>query len=431
MSMSEKDQNELQEGIKKGIDILNGVSTIGKASLEFLKDEKVQTGIKAGLGVIGGLGDIIKGLIKFTGSPDSPLVKEMQEMADKIELLGEKVSTNFDEMKALVTEVDFFANVLSPTFNLTRFMRDCFRHPGADANKNFLKFYERNPPLKLAFNLLTYLEQECLNPLKLAMDAEKSKSKETFDKWVHIFSKALGQFIIIEAFAAGLQGHKEDLLNIGFLFKVTIEIFDKVHKWKKEYTKEQNQAKNWEDVRKFVEELPKKHPNLTNSQVADKVEKKLNSYFWSFPMYLIVFDKSKKDIDYHYNVPAHHLIIESWEMKDWNGCNIIIYQSLLASMHSEDDYEEIKREVEDCKTGKLSFDGSVKDIIKNQLVEKRHLSSRYSFGALISDGTHPIIRAVNSDGHIWGPGWWVKADVKDVRDGKKNNTLHYFLIVSF
>ncbi|CAL2052186.1 unnamed protein product [Caenorhabditis brenneri] len=420
MSMSEKDQKELQEGTKKGIDILNGVSTVGKASLEFLKNEKVQTGIKNSL-----------------GSPDSPLVKQMQEMANKIELLGERVSTNFDEMKALITEINFFARVLSPTFNLTRFMRDCFRHPGADAKETFLKYYEKNPPLKLAFNFLTYLEQECTNPLKLAMNAEKPKSKETFDKWVDIFSKALGQFMIIEAFAAGLQGHKKDLLNIGFLFEVTIEIFDKVHKWKKEYTEGQDEMKNWEDVSKFVEELPKKHPNLTNTQVADKVEKKLNFYFWSLPMYLIVFDKSKEDIDYHVNVssndplvPATDLIIKSWEMKDWNGCNIIIYQSLLAISRSEDNYKEIKKEVQNCKTGKLSFDGSVKDIIKNQLVEKRHLS-RYSFGALISDGTHPKIRAVNSGGHIWGPGWWVKADVKDVQDGKKNNTLHYFLIVSF
>ncbi|CAL2052184.1 unnamed protein product [Caenorhabditis brenneri] len=359
----------------------------------------------------------------------------MQELADKIELLGEKVSTNFDKMKALITEVNFFVKVLSPTFNLTRFMRDCFRHPGADAKETFLKYYERNPPLNLAFNLLTYLEQECTNPLKLAMDAEKPKSKETFDKWVDIFSKALGQFIIIEAFAAGLQGRKGDLLDIGFLFEVTIEIFDKVHKWKKEYTKAEDEKKNWRDVSEFVEELPKKHPNLTNRQVADKVEKKLNSYFWRFPMYLIVFDKSKEDIDYHCHVsfgdmfiPAPHSIIKSWKMKDWNGCNIIIYQSSLAS---EVDYEGIKKQVQNCKTGKLSFDGSVKDIIKKQLVEKHHLSSRYSFGALIWDGTHPVIRAVNSDGHIWGPGWWVKTNVHDVRDGKKNNTLHYFLIVSF
>ncbi|EGT39490.1 hypothetical protein CAEBREN_07519 [Caenorhabditis brenneri] len=396
MSMSEKDQKELQEGTKKGIDILNGVSTLGKASLEFLKNEKVQTGIKNSLGVIAGLGDIIKGVIKFTGSPDSPLVKQMQEMADKIELLGEKVSTNFDEMKALITEINFFVRVLSPTFNLTRFMRDCFRHPGADAKETFLKYYERNSPLKLAF-------------------------------------------MIIEAFAAGLQGHKKDLLNIGFLIEVTIEIFDKVHKWKEEYTEGQtgeDEAKNWKDVRKFVEELPKEHPNLTNRQVADKVEKKLNSYFWSLPMYLIVFDKSKEDIDYHYDVfsddPfATHSIIKSWEMKDWNGCNIIIYRSLNAIRGSEHDYEKIKKEVKDCKTGKLSYDGSVKDIIKNQLVMEGHLSHYYSFGALISDGTHPVIRAVNSDEHRWGPGWWEKANVKDVRDGKKNNTLHFSLIVSF
>ncbi|EGT39487.1 hypothetical protein CAEBREN_01063 [Caenorhabditis brenneri] len=399
MPMSEEDQNKLKEGTKKGIDILNGVSTIGKESLEFLKNEKVQTRMKGSLGVIGGLGDIIKGVIKFTGGgSENPLVKQMQEMADKIELLGDKVSTNFDEMKALITEVNFFVKVLSPTYNLTRFMRDCFKHCGSDANKNFLKYYERNPPLKLAF-------------------------------------------MIIEAFAAGLQGHKEDLLNIGFLFKVTIKIFDKVHKWKQEYTEGQtgeDEAKNWKDVSKFVEELPKQHPNLTNRQVADKVEKKLNSYFWSFPMYLIVFDKSEEDVDYHYNVSSQYTfggvnpsIIKSWEMKDWNGCNIIIYRSLNATGGSEDDYEKIKKEVKDCKTGKLSYDGSVKDIIENQLVEKRYLSPYYSFGALISDGTHPIIRAVNSDGHRWGPGWWEKANVKDVRDGKKNNTLHFFLIVSF
>ncbi|EGT44567.1 hypothetical protein CAEBREN_06483 [Caenorhabditis brenneri] len=149
--MTPEEAERALENFNKGVDVTKALFEIGSASLEFLKNKETRELWQDRLKFLSGVGDIIQGLLMFIPKAEDPLVARMQELADNVEKLGDKVSQHFGEMKALIAEVNFFVKILSPTFVLARYMRDCLKNPGPNSKENFTKAYKRHPPMKLVY----------------------------------------------------------------------------------------------------------------------------------------------------------------------------------------------------------------------------------------------------------------------------------------
>lgn len=398
--------------------------------MDFLTDESKKVAWKNRLGVAGGVGQLIKQLVS-SPTPENPLINQMQQLAERVEALGKKVSTNFDEMEALITEINFFVKILSPNFVLMRFLRDCIHYPCQDSIDNFLKAYHENPPLKLTFNLITYLEQESINPLKHEAKSMKIKHSATFRKWERIFTRVLGQSMLIEALAKGLMGDK-DTVNIDLIIDASIEIFSLVRKWKKEFKVKGDIYAYWEEMKEFLPKFMETNSTMSNAKKADKIKEKLDTYLTNDAFYVCVFDKAEKKVDYVYHCfHEEDYMITSWEKGD---CCAFIYRTTHLTTAEELEWEEteelankyhrMKDQVENCRSGKLSINGTID--IRKQLI-KTHMFNLDDFIALISLDKHPEIRSANSPKHKWGPGWWAKVEVTK----NKNSILKYYLIAAF
>ncbi|CAL2052193.1 unnamed protein product [Caenorhabditis brenneri] len=344
-------------------------------------------------------------------------------------------------MKALITEINFFVRILSPAFKLMRYKRDCFHFPGKDANENFLRAYKKTPPLKLAYYLQSYLEQESTNPLKHAMDLEKVKLKSTFTKWEEIFARVMLQFMIIEIFAKGLMKSKSEA-TLDKIIEATIKIFTQLGKWEEEYMKS-TEFNFWDEMKPWTENYLKNNSKLPNAVKAEKIREKLETYFLRNSFYIIVFNTSKKNQDYAYH--SHPiLLIETF--LNMGGCDVIIYESIYGHGWTDENHEErehledddqnepealtkIKAHVNSFHSGKLTYNKNLNDIFGKQILPFKEFNDTNSyFYALVFKDKKPEVRWANSPELEKGPGWWTTVKIKD---GSKPVSYDYLLLASF
>uniref|UniRef100_A0A1I7TVT9 Crystaline entomocidal protoxin n=1 Tax=Caenorhabditis tropicalis TaxID=1561998 RepID=A0A1I7TVT9_9PELO len=424
--------------VKKGADyaskaaaLLKSMMGTGKAFIDFFKDRhkdvedtlKTLDKWKKAFGVVSGLADILKGILMFLPEPENPLVGELQKLVDTVDELERKVSENFNEMKSLITEINFISRILSPCFVLTRYMKNVMKNPGPRTKENFERVYKKHPPMKLLYNLMSYLEQTTTNPLRVAMDSEKAKTKGTFEKWENIICQIMGQFMFLEAFSNGLMA-MEDQTSFDLMIDRSMEVFKEMQEWRKEYENNKDES-YWKEVKSFFEDYMTNHTHLNNSEKADGLQRIMDNYFTTDSFYIIVLNLAKWHEDYTYhcsNVDGN--LLGSW---DKGRCNAYIYRSRTAYKKTEDDFKKLEREVESCRNGKLIYNGTLNMIITNQLLDKGHLSVRQGFASVLWTGVDPQIRSANCN-REWGPGWWITANVKD---GRKDSNYEYRLVAAF
>uniref|UniRef100_A0A1I7TVU1 WSN domain-containing protein n=1 Tax=Caenorhabditis tropicalis TaxID=1561998 RepID=A0A1I7TVU1_9PELO len=393
--MTLEEVKEAADYLDKSIDVAKSLIDIGKASLEFLKDEKVKKLWNDRLSVVAGVGDIIKGLTLIIPGPENPMVGQLKDMADRIEELGDKVSNNFDEMKALITEVNFFVNILSPTFVLTRYMRDCFKNVGPEAKENFTKAYKKHPPIKLVYNLMSCLEQKSTNPIRMAMDAEKAKTKATFKKWEDIISRIMGQFMFLEAFASGLLGTKSKA-TCEILLTRSTEVFDQMNKWKEEYKKDQGY---WEHLKVVLKDYVEKNSRLGLAERAEGIKAELEKYLTSDAFYISVhFAWDHVNWGWMNTVAGEDQFIHI-NGYGYHNLNTFVYRSKLANSVEIEKLEAMKLKVWSFKTD------AYRDKMPQALLDDPIPNAGFTilYGKLREE-----IRWANCPRREYGPGWWTE-----------------------
>lgn len=224
--------------------------------------------VAVAVGNIVGVGNVIKAILKFIPDKPDPVFGKLKSLEHKIDKLSELVNAKFDDMKAFITEVNFYVEVMSPASNLMMLMRDCMKHPDKQAVENFLEAYERHPPLIMAYSVFSLLEHKSTNPLKMSMDTDPLKRKSTFNKWYDIFDDVLGEFLLLEAFGSGLL-EKENTYNCHRIVDKTEELFKKVEYWKEEYKKDDSY---WSVLPGVMEKLLNENARLNNDDKATKMK---------------------------------------------------------------------------------------------------------------------------------------------------------------
>lgn len=393
--MSLEEIKDAAEKVDKGIDILKALLDIGSNILEWTEKTKLEKWVK-GLKTLSGVGDILKGILKFIPGPPNPMVEELEKMMHTLEELEAKIAANFDELKSMITEVNFFVKIISPTTVLTRYMANCLETPGTEAVHNFKRAYSKYPPIHLAYNLKSYLERRSTNPLLMAMDADKVKTVATFNKWEDIIERLLGHFMVLEAFGSGLLGVKDDF-TWKRLFEVVTDVFHSMNEWRKEYKVEDY----WTEIKKFVEADIGNYTLSNKTEKAEELRQKLTTYITDDAFYIIVFNNGKWNEWYTTHSPkTENQLIGLYN----HDVVVYIYRSYQANKMKQIEYYNTKNEVAACYTDKVQNIGNLNDIVQKELVGKKMVRGD-GFIFLADSGADTKLRVANCQKGEHVPGW--------------------------
>ncbi|EFO89304.1 hypothetical protein CRE_15657 [Caenorhabditis remanei] len=381
------DEISLSSGTERHIDTKKVEKVIDLSSRFLELGKLVFKDVAVAVGNIVGVGNVIKAILKFVPDKPDPVYGKLKNLESKMDELTELISTKFDDMKAFITEVNFYVEVMSPASNLMMLMRDCMKHPDDQAVENFLEAYARHPPLIMAYSVLSLLEYNSTNPLKMSMDADPVKRKSTFNKWYDIIDDVLGEFLILEAFGSGLL-EKKNTYNCHRIIEKTEELFKKVEQWKEEYK-----------LPGVMEKLLNENSKLNNDNKADKMKEILGDILTNDAFYLGVFNKWERDRYLHYSFDLfnQNQLIELYGPGDGNA---FIYRSRKANTVEEKWLALIKEEVKNVKFDVEEYKKNPKDY-PSKLTLQIHNSGFICVMGQLGE----VIKPVNCDRNGGEPGY--------------------------
>ncbi|CAL2043213.1 unnamed protein product [Caenorhabditis brenneri] len=301
---------------------------------------------------IAGLGGFVKAFIVFTPVKPDPIVAKLKELEGKIDGIASKMSHHFNEMKFFMTELNFYVEVVTPTSKLTKFMLDCLNNPTKNAKENFEKEYNKQTPLSIAYTLIGYLEQKSTNPLTMAMNADRLKTKATFEKWQGIINGVLGQFLFLEAFASGLLKEKNQY-DANQLMKRSNTLLGEIEKWKRDY---ERTAHYWPGLKEYLDEFAISNRRMSDEKMADELKRTLETILTNDSMRLFV--SSYRDyLNSGYYAKYSNIVMmklvpstQSFFSNRNDGFVIVILRSTNGTDLSAEKYAEARRKVAQAHT---------------------------------------------------------------------------------
>ncbi|CAL2052188.1 unnamed protein product [Caenorhabditis brenneri] len=263
--MNKEEKEQATENFKKSAELAKNLTEIADNSFVRFNDAKVRQAWKEVLTVVTKSGQVIKGMENFQAGPGDPMIEQMDELAEELEKLFNQVSINILNMKTL-SEKHFSKRILSPTYLLTRYMKNCVSNPVAQAKEKLVKAYEAQVPLKLAYALLSILEIKATNPIGKSSDLE-------MHKWKDVIELVLALLMFVEAFVNGLLG-KNSVINLDLLIQATIKIFDQLRKFDNENSDDARKREEEERKRKEEEERRKKEEDERRKREEEETRRK-------------------------------------------------------------------------------------------------------------------------------------------------------------
>ncbi|CAL2052209.1 unnamed protein product [Caenorhabditis brenneri] len=218
------------------------------------------------------------------------LVLKLKEVEEVIHEVQKLANEKFTDLKLFITESQFDVDIISETTVLMKLMRNCMVHQNKESVDNFRHVYKRRPPLRLAYILMSFLEQKSTNPLVMAMETESQKtflkSLKTFKKWEDIIKGVLGQLLIIEGFASGLMKN-ENAYNWDRMIERSQQVSSVLYHLEKEYKLTDYYYYEFEE---WLKTYAESNINVSNAQKADAIRTQLETYPTCDTFYVIVFD---------------------------------------------------------------------------------------------------------------------------------------------
>ncbi|EFP10728.1 hypothetical protein CRE_02478 [Caenorhabditis remanei] len=346
--------------------------------------------------LIAGCGSFLKDMIGIL-HPDrpDPVMLMLFELDRKMNQLSDKMSWEFDSLKAFIVENEFYADLAQTASTLMKFMQDTINNPCDDSYGIFRDVSQRTPPLQYAYKMISLLEQESTNPLKMAMKADKLRSTATFDKWRTIIDAVITQFLFLETYINGMFWNK-NMYGPNQL-KSRIEALNKnMDIWKEDY-----KNSYWGDiVERLVYDTQDNNTHVGNEEKAQILQNSLGAVLTDDSFYVMVYNECVG-----YESHAFYGVSDQYFVSFRRGsCNVAIYRSLSYNRAGEAAQKQIEFDVESCKYNTIVGVQSNKEVTK-WLMNNRIGNCR--FVAMIDADLNVKMRGVNTPGHEWGPGWWI------------------------
>ncbi|ULT91765.1 hypothetical protein L3Y34_009435 [Caenorhabditis briggsae] len=308
--------------------------------------------------MIAGCGTFLKDMIGIL-NPDKPdpVMLMLFELDRKINQLSDKMAWEFDSLKAFIVENEFYAKMIS------------------------------------------LLEQESTNPLKMAMKADRLRSKATYDKWRTIIDAVITQFLFLETYINGMFWGK-NMYGPNQL-KSRIEALNKsMDQWRDEY-----KETYWDTVIAWlVHDTQDNHQDVGNAEKSNMLQSSLDQILTDDSFYLMVYNDCSG-----YDNHAFYGAVKQYFVSFRRGkCNVAIYRSRCFNQASEAEKKQIQFDVESCRYNTITGQTSNREVTK-WLMENRIKNCR--FVAMIAEGRDVEIRNVNTPGYGDGPGWWITVEL--------------------
>ncbi|EFO89296.1 hypothetical protein CRE_15654 [Caenorhabditis remanei] len=356
--------------------------------------------VAAVAGVVTKVGGVIRWITgNFKEDKPDPIKKVIEKLAvleKKIDELGKKMAAQFADLKEFITEVNFLTNISVPTSNLMRFMQDLMNDPSPKALENFQSAYNDRKPLKIAYDLLSFLEHEKTNPLRMAMKADPLRTSTTFNKWADKFASILGQFLFLEAMASGLMKDNDDF-DVNLIIQRSGELVKDMDKLKEVYKKD---PIYFEAMENYIADFLDNNSNFERWEIANKIEEDLEKILltndaltvWAFngPVAKSLFaadctDKAKGQIA---------------QVLNKNGRGVIICRSSQANTVEKGKIEELESQMRQFTQIMFMPRPDYKDVPKDVL--KKYFPNGGIF-CLMDYRNFPEMRSINCK-HDVGPG---------------------------
>ncbi|EGT44569.1 hypothetical protein CAEBREN_21579 [Caenorhabditis brenneri] len=347
------------------------------------------------LGVIAGVGVLVQLVIEMTKPDDKlvPVFNKMKELEKTIFEVQKKMRAHFKELRSFIAESEFAADIITEASVRMKLMRNCLKYPTREAVNSFSNANEKHSALKLVYMMISFLEQKSTNPLAMAMEADKSKSAATFHKWENIISDLFSQFLFIEGFASGLLKDKCSY-DWDRIQDRSDEVFKAIHNWKRAY----GLHTYWDDASEYLRKYAQNTTRLTNSEKADEIRQKLQSYATDDVFYVIVFNHSNNENHLYYKIKSENRD-RLLHYTGARGTNFLIYRrSISDEIDISKLIQDVRTKMERFKT--LRYDDTVP--VPPEIKNEEFVSGAFSL--LIGDLDEEI-RWANCANLEQGPGW--------------------------
>ncbi|CAB07683.2 C-type lectin domain-containing protein [Caenorhabditis elegans] len=262
-------------------------------------------------------GSFVKDMIGIL-NPDKPdpVMLKLIEIDKKLTQLSDKMSWEFDNLKAFIVENEFYADLAQTASTLMKFMQDTVKYPCKDSYGIFRDVSQKSPPLQYAYKMISLLEQESTNPLKMAMKADPLRTSETFDKWRGIIEAVMAQFLFLETYINGLFWNK-NMYGPNRLKDRITHLNHLMDSWRREY-----EDSYWDTVvERMVHDIQDRYENSSNGEKSKMICDHLFAGLNRNCYYVIVYDPCA-GYDHHAFYGRDYIV--SFRR---GGCNVGVFQS--------------------------------------------------------------------------------------------------------
>ncbi|CAO4381257.1 unnamed protein product [Caenorhabditis nigoni] len=331
--------------------------------------------------MIAGCGTFLKDMIGIL-NPDKPdpVMLMLFELDRKINQLSDKMAWEFDSLKAFIVENEFYADLAQTASTLMKFMQDTMNKPCQESYEIFKDVSQKTPPLLYAYKMISLLEQESTNPLKMAMKADRLRSKATYDKWRTIIDAVITQFLFLETYINGMfwGGNMYGPNQL----KSRIEALNKsMDQWRDEY-----KDTYWDTVIAWlVHDTQDNHQDVGNAEKANMLQNSLDQILTDDSFYLMVYNDCSGYENHAFYGAGDQYFVSFRRGK----CNVAIYRSRCFNQASEAEKKRIQFDVESCRYNTITGQTSNREVTK-WLMENRIRNCR--FVAMIAEGRDVEIR---------------------------------------
>ncbi|KAF1754282.1 hypothetical protein GCK72_020842 [Caenorhabditis remanei] len=397
------------------ITIFNDGLNIGR-----LKYDKIATK----LGIIAGWGSVIKDLsnVLLPGKKD-PVMDKLRELGNKIDQLSNQMTEEFNALKAFIVEHDFYADIIQTAATLTKFMQDTVTNPNWLSYLIFKQAAEKTPPLTYAYKMISLLEKDVTNPLKMAMEKDKFGGKRsTFDNWRNTIDGVISQFLVLESYISGML-YNENMYGPNKLRDAIEKLNKNMDQWREDYKKSY-----WKKITpEFIKAFQIEHVKQNNEEKATILQNELGQVLTDDAFYIMVYDHCNGYDKHSFQYRADQYV-SSFRV---DGCCVVIYRSRCWNSSDRQSKKQIEIDVESCETNTIGLNADHEKVpgwLRNNRIRDCH------FVGLIKSNLMLSIKSANTPGYEKGPGWWIKVIKRKGQNSFSRHSvpeLSYFLIAGF
>ncbi|CAI2351845.1 unnamed protein product [Caenorhabditis sp. 36 PRJEB53466] len=349
-----------------------------------------------------------------TALPSDVLVK-LKELEARIGTLAKKLTDDYDGLDVLMAKNLFYTDYIQKLLTITKFAQDTLFNPTQEGFDLLAGVYQKNDLSADAAQTISFMSLDNSNPIKVAMNADATKSNTTFVKWRDIVDGYLQHFLFVEAYLKRLV-FGEDNKDGEELEKLIKELEKKYPEWEDAYRPDPFS----DDVAAIVEHV--QDMNVDNEARADILIDYLRRMFPKDTFHVLVFNEPTQSTDYASYALEGKQAKHFRHGKSW----VVICRSDEYHAFTAEQVRDLRREVKNV--GAIDLSGTQFESIPQKYMESFDALFGEKHGSMsVIQETQKLAVRVAPIPPGKAPGWSTKVSIR----GSDGNPTTYSLIAVY